>query len=336
MSVPPGAVTPISTKVRSRRMVAIAALVIGGVVLLQQWVLSEHDPAAPIAADSPPLAADPSPAARGIVNDPAPVQKPLEGVAATPPSSLPSVSEPTPGEESAPRRAEAAPALGGEAAPHAAASPNARASLRPEPPVPSPSAKRPRVAEAAPTPSPALPAKPVPELKRAETAGTSTPPPSPLPAEPNPTTAPSQGTQTGSATEAAPASEGVTRPAPSAPAAKPIAPAQVEPAPAKPDAPAQDEPAPAPKPAFDKAAAEEQMRVAAFKAATCGELGPTRGRGQVTVKVESWGRVVRVTHLNQSFVGTPVGLCVMQAFQQVHVPAFDGTAQTLTGSFVVE
>jgi hypothetical protein len=78
------------------------------------------------------------------------------------------------------------------------------------------------------------------------------------------------------------------------------------------------------------------MRVAAYKASTCGELGPTRGRGQVSVQIEKWGRVVRVTHLNQAFVGTPVGLCVMQAFQQVRVPAFEGTAQTLTGTFAVE
>lgn len=78
------------------------------------------------------------------------------------------------------------------------------------------------------------------------------------------------------------------------------------------------------------------MRVAAYKASTCGELGPTRGRGQVNVQIEKWGRVVRVTHLNQAFVGTPVGLCVMQAFQQVRVPAFEGTAQNLTGSFAVE
>jgi len=58
--------------------------------------------------------------------------------------------------------------------------------------------------------------------------------------------------------------------------------------------------------------------------------------GQVNVVIEHWGRVVRVTHLNQAFVGTPVGLCIMQAFQQVQVPPFDGAPQTLTGSFAVQ
>jgi hypothetical protein len=78
------------------------------------------------------------------------------------------------------------------------------------------------------------------------------------------------------------------------------------------------------------------MGIATWKASTCSELGPTRGAGQVKVLIETWGRVVRVTHLNQAFVGTPVGLCVMQAFQQVQVPPFDGTAQSVTGSFVIE
>jgi hypothetical protein len=54
------------------------------------------------------------------------------------------------------------------------------------------------------------------------------------------------------------------------------------------------------------------------------------------VVVESWGRVARVTHLNPSFAGTPVGLCVTQAFQQLQVPPFSGGPQSLRGSFVVQ
>jgi hypothetical protein len=87
---------------------------------------------------------------------------------------------------------------------------------------------------------------------------------------------------------------------------------------------------------FDEKQAREQLGLAAFKASTCGQLGVTRGAGQVNVVIEIWGRVVRVTHLNQAFVGTPVGLCVMQAFQQVQVPPFRGTAQSLTGSFLIQ
>jgi len=78
------------------------------------------------------------------------------------------------------------------------------------------------------------------------------------------------------------------------------------------------------------------MGIAAWKASTCGPKGQTRGSGEVNVLLESWGRVVRVTHMNQAFVGTPVGLCVMQAYQQVRVPPFDGSPKSLTGSFVVE
>jgi hypothetical protein len=82
--------------------------------------------------------------------------------------------------------------------------------------------------------------------------------------------------------------------------------------------------------------AEQQLGVAAWKASTCGQAGATRGSGEVKVVIESWGRVGRVTHLNQAFVGTPVGLCVMQAFQQLQVPPFDGGPQMITGSFVVQ
>jgi hypothetical protein len=43
-----------------------------------------------------------------------------------------------------------------------------------------------------------------------------------------------------------------------------------------------------------------------------------------------------VLHQNQDFVGTRVGLCVMQAFQSVVVPPFDGERRSITGSFTVE
>jgi hypothetical protein len=56
----------------------------------------------------------------------------------------------------------------------------------------------------------------------------------------------------------------------------------------------------------------------------------------VTVTIEPWGRVARVTHLNQDFVGTPVGLCVMQAFQQLQVPPFDGGARAIAGAFLIQ
>jgi hypothetical protein len=89
-------------------------------------------------------------------------------------------------------------------------------------------------------------------------------------------------------------------------------------------------------PPFDGKLARQQLEIAASKASTCGSHGPTRGAGDVNVTIESWGRVVRVTHLNPAFVDTPVGLCVTQAFQQVQVPRFSGGPQSLSGSFVVQ
>lgn len=93
---------------------------------------------------------------------------------------------------------------------------------------------------------------------------------------------------------------------------------------------------PAPKPGpFDMERAEQQMMMAAQAAASCGQAGPQRGAGQVKVLVEPWGRVVRVTHLEQGFVGTPVGICVMQAYQQLQVSPFEGGTRSLIGSFDV-
>jgi hypothetical protein len=122
--------------------------------------------------------------------------------------------------------------------------------------------------------------------------------------------------------------------APAAPSEPPPVAPVVQP-PAQPPA-AGTRAAPAAPSAFDEKRAREQMGIAAFQASTCSQLGDTRGVGQVNVVIEHWGRVVRVTHLNQAFVGTPVGLCIMQAFQQVQVAPFDGGPRTLTGSFAVQ
>jgi hypothetical protein len=94
-------------------------------------------------------------------------------------------------------------------------------------------------------------------------------------------------------------------------------------------------PAPrAPRP-FDENLATQQFEAAAAQASECGQAGPTRGTGRVKVAIEPWGRVGRVTHLNQDFVGTPVGLCVMQAFQQIQVPPFDGNSRAIAGEFAI-
>ncbi len=135
---------------------------------------------------------------------------------------------------------------------------------------------------------------------------------------------------------APPAARPTNPAATAAPAAPPAADGQNQ-APVAGAAPPAAAPAPpaAPRP-FAAKIAEQQLDVAAWKASTCDQMGPTRGSGRVNVLIEPWGRVVRVTHLNQAFEGTPVGLCVVQAFQQLQVPPFDGDSKSLTGSFVIQ
>jgi hypothetical protein len=123
------------------------------------------------------------------------------------------------------------------------------------------------------------------------------------------------------------------KPPPPRPAPPPVRLAPTSAPPAAATAPVQPPPRPAP---FDMALAEQQMTLAADAAANCGQVGPQRGSGQVKVLVEPWGRVLRVTHLEQGFVGTPVGICVMQAYQQLRVPAFEGGTRSLIGTFEVK
>jgi hypothetical protein len=122
--------------------------------------------------------------------------------------------------------------------------------------------------------------------------------------------------------------------------AKPAAPAAAAPRPAQQPA-ASPSPAVPPSPAraqrpFDEVLATRQFEAAAAKAAACGDAGPTRGNGRVKVAIEPWGRVGRVTHLNQDFAGTKVGLCVMEAFQQIQIPPFDGNSRSIAGDFVIQ
>jgi hypothetical protein len=91
----------------------------------------------------------------------------------------------------------------------------------------------------------------------------------------------------------------------------------------------------APRP-FDESLATQQFEAAVAKAAACSQAGPTRGSGRVKVAIEPWGRVGRITHLNQDFVGTQVGSCVTEAFQQIKIPPFDGNSRAIAGDFIVQ
>lgn len=317
ISVPPGTLANIA-RPRQHRRIAAAALLVAGVILVQRWVVSGPSDVGPAVVASPTVTEQPARAeepatvkeqtAEGksvILADPAPSKAAadLAPAKAIPVPSAPSASPVEP--------ATTSPGPNAPASLSAAVEPPKAPKRSREPAVvSSPSeAKAKQAAVSAPA-----------EPKRSAPAPSAeAPAPSPATAEPAAKAPQASGS---SAQASAPAPEPEPEPSPSSP-----------PAAAAPAAPAPSSP---PAASFDAAAAEDQMRVAAYKASTCGELGPTRGRGQVNVQIEKWGRVVRVTHLNQAFVGTPVGLCVMQAFQQVRVPAFEGTAQNLTGSFAVE
>jgi hypothetical protein len=178
------------------------------------------------------------------------------------------------------------------------------------------SAAAPQVAVTSPATRPVTPAAPVLDTRPRESDQGSATPDRP---HPDQATRPTPG---GTAERTAPVSASPPSGSPTAPPE----PARAPNVPAKPNTPGP----------FDRKLAQQQLDIAAFKASTCGQLGQTKGAGEVSVTVESWGRVVRVSHLNPAFVGTPVGLCVTQAFQQLQVPPFSGGPQSLTGSFIIQ
>jgi hypothetical protein len=216
-----------------------------------------------------------------------------------------------------------------------------------------PAAVTPAGSPVSPTAAPAVAAAPPAAAPAAEAAAVSAPPAAAPPAETAANSpAPPVSSPPGAA---APAGDSAANPPAAAPPANPPASPASPPAAAVPPAnppagaappaasapavgaavPAPAAPAPPSRP-FDLKAASSQLETAAVKAASCGNAGSTRGSGRVSVAIEPWGRVRRVTHLNQDFVGTPVGLCIMQAFQQIQVPPFDGEARSIAGAFAIE
>lgn len=188
------------------------------------------------------------------------------------------------------------------------------------------------------TPAPPVSATPLAPAEPAAPQPAAPQPAAPQPAAPQPVAANPPAAAGASRTQPTPAAPAPGAPSAAAPA--PAAPAPNAPAPTAPavsaatvgpsTAPASAAPGP-----FDPQRAKLQLGIAALKASTCGQLGVTRGAGEVTVVIESFGRVTRVTHANPAFVGNPVGSCITQAYQQVQVAPFTGAAQTLTSSFVV-
>jgi hypothetical protein len=316
LSVPPGAMVEGRSRPRGRRFLAIAAVVLGGAFLLKQVATSSDRIAT---ADR---RVDAVPAPKQVEKALAPERKaaseqPMPGAPARelPPSTgqvagelRPNVSSPT---VSSPVVPHADVAAGPGRAPGAAAAPapgsatpalNVEASAKE---TVGPIGAAPAVADAPKLPVREAPIAPPP----ATTAPVAAPRPAPAPAAVLPS----------------PAAK------PPSPVARPLPPAAKPPAPEPAAAPVAREPRP-----FDEALATQQFQAAVAKASACGQQGTTRGTGRVKVAIEPWGRVGRVTHLNQEFVGTPVGACITQVFQEIRLPPFDGNSRSIAGEFVVE
>ena len=314
MSVPPDAISRASTGPRGKRLVAIAAVVFGVALGMQQWLAdapADGTAASAAAAETP---ADSPQIEKRNAPEPEPIRAPTPR---SPETSLPSTAEAS---VTSPPEVGLA---GGQPVPKPAPrlSPKLAGAQQPRVIAPRPMVRSPVKPAAPKGESPPSNAAPQAEDDFGIGAGSVEP------------------TQASAAEVVQPPPSNISAPAVAGGTAELVPAGASEPPPAQPSAGsvAGSSPVtPSVPRAFDARAAEQHLGIAAWKASTCGELGPTRGSGQVKVLIETWGRVVRVTHQNQVFVGTPVGLCVMQAFQQVQVPPFDGTAQSVTGSFAIQ
>jgi hypothetical protein len=316
LSVPPGAIVESRSRPRGRRFLAIAAVVLGAAFLLKQVGTSSEGVATAdrrVDAVAAPKQVEKALASerKAASEQPEPARElpPSTGQAAgdlrttsspaQPPTLVPS-ADVAAGSSRAPAGSGTVPAASSPVTPTPSGALNVEASAKET--VVGPIGAAPPLAQA-----PELPVR--------------QPPIAPAPASRPATAAP----------VAAPA----PRPTPAAVAAQPSAAAKPPPPAPKPPAP---EPAPVarePRP-FDEALATQQFQAAVTKAGACGQQGTTRGTGRVKVAIEPWGRVGRVTHLNQEFAGTPVGLCITQVFQEIRLPPFDGNSRSIAGEFVVE
>lgn len=335
ISVPSGALAPAPSRIRTKHVVALGGLVLGLGLIVSGTLSSESVPSAPGISS----VAAPSAVSTVALPEPPHIENRVENRNALVPEPLPPEpakprSVPT---TAAPQPAVVSPAASNRAI--AAAPVGSSAAARPAPAVPAKPAASPKSTAQASIldirPSEPAPAgvvagaatsAGVPVTGRGELGAPATPAP---PLEPAPAAAAAPDSATPPATPPRATSPAVPPPATPPRATSPAA----APPPVAP-AGAGTEPVTAPAP-FDVQRAKVQLGIAAFKASTCGSLGGARGAGDVAVVIESFGRVTRVTHSNPAFIGTPIGTCVTQAYQQVQVPPFSGAPQTLTSSFVV-
>jgi hypothetical protein len=94
-------------------------------------------------------------------------------------------------------------------------------------------------------------------------------------------------------------------------------------------------PGPSDAPAFSKSSAISALTAASMSAATCKKPGGPTGSGKATVTFAPSGRVTTAT-VGGAFAGTPSGGCVASVFRRAHVPAFSGSAVTVSKSFTID
>jgi hypothetical protein len=94
------------------------------------------------------------------------------------------------------------------------------------------------------------------------------------------------------------------------------------------------DPAP-PAAGIDQAAARRALANAAAAARSCkGQGEPPSPHGQAVVTFSPSGGVTAVS-ISQSFMGTPIGSCVISHYRNVRVPPFEGEPTTLNSTFEI-
>lgn len=83
---------------------------------------------------------------------------------------------------------------------------------------------------------------------------------------------------------------------------------------------------------LNRSSALSSLSRAATSAASCKRDGGPTGTGTASITFSPDGPVSSVT-LSAPFAGTPVGSCIQTVFKSAHVPAFSGSAVTLSKSF---
>lgn len=90
-----------------------------------------------------------------------------------------------------------------------------------------------------------------------------------------------------------------------------------------------------PAAAFDKGAAKAALSAAASKAAGCG-AGGAPGKGKVMLTFAASGKVSSASLVEGPFAGKSAGNCALKHFRAARVPAFSGSAVTVSKSFSIQ